>query len=914
MSTRTPRREIALQLLAKLSRIPLLQTVRGRQAVLRTSGLAPYFSGVDLEGDTRTVLTDVVNTLLEIKPVTGRESGLWVFIDTLIGLYPSLNEEDNAALRELARFYPSASTSSASFSEGIRDYLKAIVFRWQRFDSPLVPRGKELSQIAVPLLLGRVSDTESWIKLRPQYASLTASDSHRASAYLTDLLTTVGTLRQIAILGDPGTGKSVLLVQTAASLAEDALAGNGHCIPVLVPLASLGQGDRSAAPYSLDAYFREVGRALGIPELFSEIRDHIAGGEVLFLLDGLDEISSNRRLKVLEQVALVCKPELGNRLVWTSRHVGFKPWPALELWEILPLRATQQRELLLQLCGEAITRDLLRLIAGRSSLKVLASAPMTLTILALVATDIGDKFEEYCKELSALFECAIRILLEARHRDSPGVKDPSRAFGILSRASLLLHSISTAHAGREDFTRYEVESSIERAALSDLAPWESAAGFLFDLSETTNILYAADVLRRSFRFIHRSFREYLAARAMVSWQESIREERIPELATDLQWQNVLTMLAGMVEDPTDILRAFRDTPASVAVRVASQVEKLSQEDVLRLLLSEAPSAHDKTQAYELIRLKLPSRKQRSALFSEYLRLRHASIPRLDYYFIRQLLTNYADHQSRSLLARLESLLPQVPGDLFDRAMPAKLRQLGLPFWCEVNGGPFLFGADPGDPDKKDWVTDTRIISVRTFRISRIPITNRMYEVFDPMHFAVRAFRDDVPSDELDDHPVVNVTWYEAQAFCDWASRAFPGIRLPTEAEWEKAASNMPNGHKLRFPWGNDWDPMRLNCWESGPNHTTEVCSYPQGASPYGVLDMAGNVWEWCIDWFYDDYDAYRRYLRENQVDPRGALSGERKVDRGGGWYYDVARPCTFTRAADAPADMFLHCGFRVIVS
>lgn len=147
------------------------------------------------------------------------------------------------------------------------------------------------------------------------------------------------------------------------------------------------------------------------------------------------------------------------------------------------------------------------------------------------------------------------------------------------------------------------------------------------------------------------------------------------------------------------------------------------------------------------------------------------------------------------------------------------------------------------------------------------------------------------------HPVVHVTWFGAQAYCRWA-----GCRLPTEAEWEKAARG-PDG--WIYPWGNYLEDRRLANFSS--NRTAPVGDYPEGASPYGAMDMVGNVWEWVADW----YDFYNN-RRNSQTNPTGPEDGSVKVFRGGSFLNDEKCLRTTIRYWDSPDKNFNNLGFRCV--
>jgi len=147
------------------------------------------------------------------------------------------------------------------------------------------------------------------------------------------------------------------------------------------------------------------------------------------------------------------------------------------------------------------------------------------------------------------------------------------------------------------------------------------------------------------------------------------------------------------------------------------------------------------------------------------------------------------------------------------------------------------------------------------------------------------------------HPVVCVSWFGAQAYSQWAWR-----RLPSEAEWEKAARGTDG---RRYPWGNQAPNPELLNFNGNMGGTTPVGSFPLGASPYGALDMAGNVWEWVADWYDAGY-----YRVAPQRNPPGPSTGVGHVQRGGAWDDDEWVTQVSIRDWDILAYKGYDSGFR----
>lgn len=230
----------------------------------------------------------------------------------------------------------------------------------------------------------------------------------------------------------------------------------------------------------------------------------------------------------------------------------------------------------------------------------------------------------------------------------------------------------------------------------------------------------------------------------------------------------------------------------------------------------------------------------------------------------------------------------------------------------VPAGPFLMGRDDGEPDERP----AHVVELPAYQIDRLPVTNAQFALFlnqlGPRgEGGVRHYDDDdsdarihrrsgrwVADAGYESHPVVEVSWHGARAYCAWR-----GARLPTEAEWEKAARATD---ARRHPWGNEPPDASRARFASGWNATAPAGAHPRGASPYGMLDAAGNVWQWVSS-------AYRPYPwrpDDGREDPGGAVV---RGTRGGG-HDSAAEVITTTqrgaRLSRGPGAGHHNIGFR----
>ena len=220
----------------------------------------------------------------------------------------------------------------------------------------------------------------------------------------------------------------------------------------------------------------------------------------------------------------------------------------------------------------------------------------------------------------------------------------------------------------------------------------------------------------------------------------------------------------------------------------------------------------------------------------------------------------------------------------------------------IPAGEFLMGSADSDKEGTTVEKPQHTVYLDAYYIYKNDVTVAQYRRF----CAATGCRMPTPPKWgwLDDHPVVNVSWKDATQYADWA-----GTRLPTEAQWEKAARGVDG---WIYPWGNDWDAGKAQCshteWGDA-GKTAKVGSYPAGASPYGVMDMAGNVWQWCADFYDPNY--YVKAMNRNPSGPRDVY-GYVHVLRGGSWLEHNAGDFRTTNRYRNTNGGFESFGFRCV--
>ena len=221
----------------------------------------------------------------------------------------------------------------------------------------------------------------------------------------------------------------------------------------------------------------------------------------------------------------------------------------------------------------------------------------------------------------------------------------------------------------------------------------------------------------------------------------------------------------------------------------------------------------------------------------------------------------------------------------------------------VEGGTFTMGDEwmLGDADEQP----THDVSLKNYKIGKSEVTVKQYRAF--CKTTGKSMPEEPSKGWQDNHPIVKVSWHDAVAYCDWLSEKLGGLyRLPTEAEWEYAARG---GKKSTgYKYSGSQSAYTVGWIKDNANGKTHAVAQKK-ANELGLYDMTGNVWEWCADWYDENY-----YANSPSSNPNGPSSGAIRVLRGGGWGYSAAGSCVANRSYDFPSNRNSFRGFRVVLS
>jgi len=764
----------------------------------------------------------------------------------------------------------------------------------------------------------------------------------------------------LVLLGEPGSGKSTFVNFVALCLAGEALGyedaslavltaplpaeerdkkprpqpwDHGPLLPVRIALRDLAarglpaSGRRVSGDVLWNFIASELGDTLKeyAPHLKAELLER--GG--LVLLDGLDEVpdAHQRREQVKRAVQdfAACFPRC--RFLVTSRTYAYQrqDWKLERFSEVVlspftpaqvarfvdgwyahvgALRAMDARDA----HGRA---TLLKTAIQRSErLAELAARPLLLTLMASLHAWRGGSLPEKREELYA---DAVDLLLD--QWESPKVVRDAAGLPLVSQPSLAEWLKVERAVVRAELNRLAFEAHRDQPHLvgtADLLQERLVGGLMGvarnpDVNPVRLVEYVRDraglLAARGegvYTFPHRTFQEYLAACHLTD--HGFPDDLADLLRADPQRWREATLLAGA--------KAARGT-ASAAWNLA---EALCYRDPPPA--GEPTILPDEADAWGALlaaQTLLENERERLAPVSE------RNAPKLER--VRGWL----------LASVTQGWLPPVDRALAGEALSALGDPRDLNELVEVPAGPFLMGSRDDDERARADEKPQHRVTLPAFRIGRYPVTNAQYLRF--VQATGRKWRSDVGRQpERATCPAAYVSWHDARAYCEWLTDVWRAagkiaadevVRLPTEAEWEKAArGGLPSpsqgeGAGVRvYPWGDEWDGTRCNTEELGLGDTTPVGIFPEGASPCGCLDMAGNVWQWTISLWGEDFSEPRFKYPYDPADGRENLeAGDDmlRVVRGGAFYFDrSAARCAFRYGID-PHFVWYALGFRVVV-
>lgn len=714
--------------------------------------------------------------------------------------------------------------------------------------------------------------------------------------------------QRLVIVGDPGSGKTTFLRRIGYELCrgtgKPGLKLTPQGFPILIRIAELeeyiadcrrrheaGTPTTKESPAWLVHFLERRSKELrwNLDADFFERR--LGEKSTLVLLDGLDEPPSQAERESMARLFEGATQTYGDcQFVVTTRPGSYQGRATLEGFQqvqIDDLETEAVERFLLRWSqslypdnpseAEEHCRQLLEALHARVEIRRMARNPVMLTALAVVHWN-----EKRLPEQRAdLYESVVIWLARSREQ-RPGREPAERCLALLGHLAL---EMQNQPQGRVTQVSKGPAAEMIAPGFREIAQEERfhrAQSFLDEEEVDSGIVVSRG---SELRFWHLTFQEYLAARAVSGLAEAAQQKL---LLSDgklyrPEWREVMLLLAGILlvkQGPEKVDGLFQAVLERVDAK-ASLADKARCAGLLGAMLGDLrPLAYQPPAArYEAV--------------------------------LRSVLDVFDAGKSGAidLLVRLEA------AEALGQAGDPRLREEN---WVTIPAGTFLMGAqnwDRAQPnyDAEAMPDESPVHEVRlgAYQMGRYPVTVEEYRRFmeDDGYQNEQWWKDGGFGHQSQpvgwegqllhpNWPVSGVTWYEAAAWCAWA-----GGRLPTEAEWERAARG---GESRKYPWGNEPpDRERTNCEETNIHRPTPVGLLPRGMTPEGLHDMAGNVLEWVADWYAQEY-----YTKSAPEIPQGPDEGKYRVLRGGSWIHGSE----YLRSADrywfAPEDRYDFIGLR----
>lgn len=812
--------------------------------------------------------------------------------------------------------------------------LSLAAIDWAQAD-PAVRNRPELTDIYIDL------DTKTFIEInrRDEARHVKKQEMEENRRPLSALEATIRN-QQLVLLGEPGVGKSTFINFLAQCLAaqfldtenkEDVLLHEWpekETLPILITLRKFAEFlsrrlDTQPNPRILWDFITKELEAQNMSYVSEPIRQVLEQGKALVMFDGLDEVPREHIKFVRDCVLAFTKRYHTSRHLVTSRTLSYSlhqsdlylPWATFELAPFDEQKidrfvnawyATLSNLGTIRFEDEAmLARRLQNALRGRRDLQQLAPNPLLLTVMALLNTSQGRLPESR----SLLYEETTDILLWRWDMAKAGAGD---------EGSILRQLLMDASRTDVDLKRLLWQLAFETQAQSG----DDYADMAGDISES-KVMKSLATLKNN---------DYNWAQEMANGlklRSGLLLERAPGVFS-FPSRNLQEYYAG----------AHLTSQADFVTRCANLLQQewhLWHEVILLATERLVFLVGDTSRPLALVGELCPNQVENSESYWRNVWLAGDILlaigtSRVENYALGRDLISRVRHHLTDLLtsgglspierARAGDTLGKLGDPRTDVSILLDQPNAGF---VKIPAGPFVMGSKHDDEDAWDNEKPIHEVSLPTYYLARYPVTVAQFRYFveDSGYQPV----DQESLTGISNHPVVSISWYDALAYCEWLTnklRSREGdlesllrqgwkITLPSEAEWEKAARI--DGRK--FPWGDDFDSSLANIVEAGIGNTTAVGSFPGGASPYGLLDMAGNVWEWTRSVWGGAFDTPNYSYPYDPNDGRENLQASREIYRilrGGSFYENCRLARTTFRMSSAPGSWMATIGFRVAMS